>query len=397
MRKVVRMKYDFDTLVDRQEIGSMKGSLGSQELDKKGLIPFAGAEMDFKTAPVIVEALVEFAGRGIYGYTLPDTQYKKAIQWWMKKARNLHVEKEEILTTHGTIYSVGTAVRAFTQEGDGIIVMPPIYYRYEPRIITNGRKPVFVPLSECNAIYSIDFEKLEEAMREKQNKMLILCNPHNPTGKVFEREELLELKSLADKYGVIIFSDEIFGALGFKKEPVTSYVSVDSENGISCTSLGKVFNFTGVNHANVIIKNKKLKDAFDRQRIADHFGSIDPFFYSALIAGYSPEGFKWVCEMKKYVWENYLYIRENIEAFLEKMDVSPLEGGFTLWLDFRKMGMSEKKLTEFLEKEALMLLDKGVEYGIQGEGFARMNIAAPREYIKRGIESLKKAYDISIK
>jgi cystathionine beta-lyase len=362
-------------------------------LEEKGLIAFAGAEMDFKTAPVIVEAVTEFASRGIYGFTLPDKQFIKAIQWWMKNVRELDVDREEIIPTLGTIFSVGTTVKAFTNEGDGVILMPPIYYRYKPRIVTNGRIPVYAPLKEKNGVYSIDFKLLELKMAEPQNKLLVLCNPHNPTGKVFEKDELQKIKTLAHKYNVLVFSDEIFGALGFDGRQAIPYVKIDPENGITCTSLGKVFNLTGINHANLIIKNKKIREAFKSQKTVDHFGSIDPFFYSALIAGYSKKGLSWVREMKNYVWQNYVYIKQFLKNNLPDICISPLEGGFTVWLDFRKMKLDEKELKSFLEDEALMIIDHGEEYGEEGIGFGRMNIASPRLFIEKGLNNLKNAYD----
>ncbi len=387
------MKYDFGTLVDRGEIGNMKSSLATDELAQKGMIPFAGAEMDFKTAPIIVKALTDFSARGIYGYTLPDTQYIQAIQWWMKNARGFDVAEDEIIPTHGTIYSVGTAIKAFTQEGDGVIVMPPVYYRYEPRIVSNNRIVVNTPLKEKGTFYSIDFKLLDEKMSQPQNKLLVLCNPHNPMGKIFCKEDLLKIKDLSHKHDVFVFSDEIFGEISFGEHKAIPYTEVDPENGIICTSLGKVFNFTGVNHANVIIKNKKIREAFDKQRIADHFGSIDPFFYSALIAGYSPEGLRWVNEMKSYIWDNYILVKNYFQKHFANLDISPLEGGFTIWMDFRALELCDEDLKLFLEREALMFIDQGSEYGQLGSGFCRMNIASPRIYIEKCLNSLKKAYD----
>jgi len=386
------MSYDFDILVDRRNIGSMKNHLDSPALRNHGLIAFAGAEMDFKTAPVIIEALARFAERGIFGYTLPDKPYLDKVCWWMQAVRGIKVEETEIVPTLGTIFALGTAIRAFTQPGDGMILMHPVYYRFDVRAAANGRCVASVPLVAREGRYSLDFAALEEAMANPRNTLLVLCNPHNPLGKVFSRGDLERIASLAKDHHVLVFSDEIFAEICHDGHEAVPYASVDPENSVLCTSLGKVFNLTGVNHANVIIKNPELRERFLAQRHRDHFGSIDPFFYTALMAGYSPEGLNWVNAMKEYVWENYLFIKSYIEQHMPQVGLTPLEGGFIIWMDMHGLKLTAKSLQSFLNEEALLIADDGTEYGPQGEGFIRMNIAAPRNVIQRMMESLHAAY-----
>jgi cystathionine beta-lyase len=385
------MAYDFDTLVDRRCSGSMKEQLNTPALRDRGLIAFSGAEMDFKTAPVIVEALQRFAERGIYGYTLPDKPYLQAVRWWMKAARGLDVEECEIVPALGTMFALGTAIRAFTEPGDGILLMHPVYYRFDVRASANARRVVSVPLIERRGAYEIDFQALESAAADPRNKLLVVCNPHNPLGKVFSRDDLTRIAALAKAHGLLVFSDEIFGELGYSGHEVTPYLNVDPENGILCTSLGKAFNFTGVNHANMLIKNPALRERFLAQRHRDHFGSIDPFFYQAVLAGYSSEGLGWVNAMKAYVRENYLLIQSAFAERMPYLKLSPLEGGFVAWIDFRALGLAPEPLQAFLEDEAHLYLDPGAEYGPEGEGFCRMNIASPRRYIERAMECLASA------
>lgn len=221
---------------------------------------------------------------------------------------------------------------------------------------------------------------------------MVLCNPHNPLGKVFPREDLRRIASLAEAHGVTVFSDEIFGEISFDGHEVVPYLRVGPDHGILCTSLGKVFNLTGVNHANVVIRSPALRERFLAQRHQDHFGSIDPFFYTALLAGYSPEGLAWVNAMKAYVWGNYQWIRGFLLDHMPRIGLCPLEGGFIVWIDFRNLGLGAKGLRAFLENKALMFLDQGGDYGPQGEGFCRMNIASPRSCIERSLESLRAAY-----
>ena len=386
------MDYNFETLVDREGIGSMKGILNTPALREHGLIAFAGAEMDFKTAPVITEALQRFASRGIYGYTLPDQAYLDAVRWWLKAARGLRAEEGEIIPTLGTMFALGTAIRAFTEPGDGVILMHPVYYRFDVRTAANGRRVVSVPLRERGGVYGVDFAALEAAMAGPRNPLLVLCNPHNPLGKVFPPEDLKRIASLAQAHGVTVFSDEIFGEISFGGHEVVPYVEVGPDHGILCTSLGKVFNLTGVNHANVVIKNPALRERFLAQRHQDHFGSIDPFFHTALLAGYSPEGLAWVNAMKAYVWENYQFIRRFFSDHMPRIGLTPLEGGFIVWIDFRLLGLDAEGLRAFLEEEARLFVDQGGDYGPQGEGFCRMNIASPRKCIERSLSSLRAAY-----
>ncbi|MBN1777526.1 MAG: aminotransferase class I/II-fold pyridoxal phosphate-dependent enzyme [Clostridiales bacterium] len=384
------MDFDFDTLVNRNK-GNMKECITPAAFARDGRIVFAGAEMDFKTAPVIIDALKKFAAEGIYGFTLPNKPYTDAIRWWLDRARGFAVSAEEIVPTLGTIFSVGTAIRAFTNPGDGVIVQHPVYYRYDVRIRENGRQVASAPFAEANGVYSLDAQALEAQMKKPENKLMILCNPHNPTGKVYTRDELETIRTLAETYNVLVFSDEIFAEVVFDGHSVPPFADLAPRSAITCTSLGKVFNFTGVNHANVIIRNAALRKAFVKQRNIDHFGSIDPFFYSAVLAGYSPEGLRWVEEMRDYVWENYVAMQAFFRRRLPFIRISPLEGGFVVWIDFRALRLDDEDLTGLLEQEARMILDPGSDYGPQGRGFRRMNIASPRQSIRTCMDSLKQA------
>ncbi len=385
------MKFDFDTPVERDRIGNMKDNLVKESPFGEASVMLSGAEMDYATAPVIRDALAAFAQRGIYGYTLPDARYKRAVTDWMKNVRGLSVSAGEIVPTLGTIFALNTAVRAFTDEGDGVIVQHPSYYRYDVGIGRNGRRVVSNPLIERDNVYEIDFASLERCMADKVNKLFVLCNPHNPTGKVIIKDSLERIAALSRKYNVIVFSDEIFAEITFDGHCVTPYCSVDAENSIVSTSLGKVFNFTGVNHANLIIRNEALREAYIAQRAKDHFGSIDPFFYEAVVAGYSREGFDWVQEMKAHTWENYRILQEGLAKITPRIGVSPLEGGFVVWVDMRALGLGDDALKHFLECEAGVVGDPGAEYGAGGSGFLRINIATPHERIRAFTQRLQGA------
>lgn len=384
------MEAEFDRLVNRENTGNMKGAMAAGLCDDRAVF-LSGAEMDFPTAPCIRDALSQFAQRGIYGYTLADAPYRNAVCTWMGKVRNWRIDPDEIVPTMGTIAGLCNAVRAFTNPDDGVIIQHPSYYRFDRAVMRTGRCAVSNPMHEEKGVYSLDFEDLEAKMAEPRNKMMILCNPHNPTGKVFGEEDLQKIAELAIKYHVIIFSDEIFAETAAPANPVTAFGKVAPKCSLTSVSLGKSFNFTGVNHANVIIPDPKLRERFLKQRDADHFGSIDPFFYNGLMAAYTEEGYRWIREMNAYTRRNYNRLQQALEEDLPMLRLSPMEGTFIGWLDCRGLKMDDRKLQAFMEEEAFLFADPGAEYGPEGQGFYRLNLAAPSYIIEKMIRNLTAA------
>lgn len=382
------MKYNFDKWASHENNGNMKGAW-AKDMPAGGIM-LSGAEMDYPLPDFITEALSDFARNGLYGFTLPDSEYKKSICNWMQLARQWTVNPDHIVATLGTTFGLSTAIRAFTEKGDGIIIQHPSYGRFDRAMVRNGRKVVSNPLKEENGIYSLDFEDLEQKMSRPENKMLVLVNPHNPTGRVFSKEELEKIAVLANRYDVVVFSDEIF-AETTQNTRVTPYAETDTVMGISCTSLGKTFNLTGVNQANLVIPNDSLREKYSVQKDIDHFGSIDPFFYTLLRAAYTDKGWDWVQQMNAHTLENY----SLLQAALKEMPLitsSPLEATFVAWLDCRRLGMTDKEIEHFFMDEALLWADWGEEYGPGGSGFVRMNIATTKEKMETALENLKKAY-----
>ncbi|AFK08111.1 bifunctional PLP-dependent enzyme with beta-cystathionase and maltose regulon repressor activities [Mesotoga prima MesG1.Ag.4.2] len=387
------MDYDFDTLVNRENQGNMKCMLTPDIVKKMNLISYAGAEMDFKTAPAIIDALVERARNGLLGFTLADEKYLSSVQWWMKNMRNWEIERDWIVPTYGTIHSVATAIRAFTKEGDGVIVQPPVYNRYEQAVRRTNREIVSNPLIYGDGKYSMDFDDLERCMRVEKNRLFLLCNPHNPIAKVWQRSDLEKISSLAQRYNVLVFSDEIFGEITFNGNSAIPYSTVagDESNSIVATSLGKVFNLTGVNSANIVIPDPSTRKRFRIQRDADHYGSIDPMVHAAVCAGYGPDGADWVREMREYVWENVSIMKDFFTRNIPAVTMTEVEGSFVIWIDWRRLKLDDEELHSFLLNEAYLDLDRGINYGEGGEGFTRMNIAAPRRKIEESLGFLFEA------
>ncbi len=371
---------------DRRDTGNMKGSFAvNSKCGKKPLI-LAGAEMDFETAPVIVEAVTRFAAKGIYGFTLADDRYLSAVAGWLQDVRGMKVTDGDIVPTLGTIFGLSTAIRAFTRPGDGVVILHPSYYRHDRAVVRNGRRVISVPLHYADLQYTIPWERLKEAMQE--GKMLILCNPHNPTGRVFRKSELERLAAIAKETGTVIFSDEIFAEMILSGEPAVPMTNVLPQQSVVCTSLGKAFNFTGVNHANAVITDPDLREKYIRQRNRDHFGSIDPFFYQAVLAGYSKEGKRWIRAVAGKVKYNAEMLERQISE-CPGMQMCMPEGGFIAWLDTTGTGMTGDVLAERLREEEAVLVDPGSEYNPGGEHFLRINLATPEKNIREFGERLQ--------
>lgn len=388
------MNYDFSTIVNRDNIGSLKNVMTPEVLREKGLVSFAAGEMDYPTCPALNEAVRRVAENGLYGFTLKDSNYLDHVVWWMKNARGWDIARDWVVTAYGTIFTLAICIRAFLKEGERMIVQPPFYSRYKQAADRIGRETVYNPLKLNGSRYEIDLEDLEEKMADPANKLLVLCNPLNPSGTVFTREELRQVGLLSQKYGVYVLSDEIFAEVLLHGDKVTPYVSIEEcrDYGITCTSLGKTFNLTGVNHVNVIIPDDELRERFEIQRTSDHYGSIDPCAYAMTVGAYSPEGLDWVNEMCGVVRYNSDYIHEFMRTKLPQFPILDTEASFVCWIDFSSLGLCGEKLENELLEKALFHIDPGTDYGPYHGGWARMNLASTTEQIVAAMDRLYAAF-----
>ena len=292
------------------------------------------------------------------------------------------------MPTLGTVYALSTAVRAFTAPGDGVIVLFPSYYRHDRAVLRNGRRVVPCPLKESEGRYTLNADALAEAMRSPENKLLVLCHPHNPTSHVFTEAELQTLAGLARETGTIVFSDEIFADITAPGHPALPFSTFLPELTVACVSLGKTFNFTGVNQANAVIHDATLRERYLTQRNADHFGSIDPFFYQAIAAGCTEAGHAWVTAVRDQVMRNAQRLETLLKASCPGVRMSPWEGGYIAWLDVSAAGLTGDEAAERLEKEQAVLVDPGSEYGAGGERFIRLNLATQAKNIDEFVSRL---------
>ncbi|MCI9026033.1 MAG: aminotransferase class I/II-fold pyridoxal phosphate-dependent enzyme [Dorea sp.] len=375
--------YDFKTVVDRTNIGNMKEAITPVELRKLHIPSFAAAEMDFKTAPSIIKSVTEMVQRGIYGFTLMTNEYKNAVKWWLSEMREWDIDADWISPALGTIYSIATAIRMTTEEGQGVIVQTPVYYRYEQAVRRLKRKIVHNRLKIADGKYKMDFEDLEAKMKNPENKLLILCNAHNPIGRVWKREELQTVAELSSKYGMTVICDEIFSEITFSGHRAVPYASIPEGQGhaITVISLGKAFNFTGVNHANVIIPDDRLRGRYNEQKYADHYGSIGPFEYASVLGAYCPEGKRWFESVRNYIEENAKFVAKFLHSNIQDAYLFPIEGTTVCWIDWSFLGMEGMQLHDFFEKEALFEIEAGDIYGPEYGRMTRVNLSSPYQLL----------------
>ena len=389
------MTYSFNIKSDRSgKVPWLKEYFTPDAIKNEGLLGYAGAEFEFATCPAFCRGVMEIAQKGTFGYSLIGDDYRNAVKWWMKNVRGWEIEPEWIVPTHGTIFSLATAIRLLTKEGENIIVLPPNYNRYNQAAERLNRGVCSVPLIETETGFRLDKTGLEEAFGKDENKLLVICNPNNPTGSILDKEELSFIAELSGKYGVAVFSDEIFAEVVFGENRVTPYSEIAGEDSlaITCTSMGKVFSLTGVNHANVIISDPALRDRYLAQRNADHFGSVDPMVYAGMLEAYSPEGRDWVLELNRYLWDNYLVFDRFLKEHLPKAKLIAPQGTFVLWVDYSAYGDRWNELDRLMREKGMLAGDEGEEY-YGKPSCVRYSIAVPREELEktlaRAAEALK--------
>ncbi len=390
--------YDFTTRVNRKGTGSSKWEamyrINPDVPD--GIVPFSVADMEFVEAPQISEAVSRLAREAILGYTVATDAYYDAVLDWQRTRHHWNPRKEWISLSPGVVPAIGVAVRAFTAPGDGVIVMPPVYYPFRTSIEKAGRLVVENPLLLIdNQHYEIDFDGLERLCKNPSTTMLLLCSPHNPVGRVWSQEELARVASLCCEHGVFLCSDEIHNDLvmpGFEHTTIASAMPQDRlENCMVCTAPSKSFNLAGLQCSNIFIPDAGRKQKFDEVAKAEAgFFSLNAFAYPVCEAVYRSAA-PWLEEVLAVIEENHRLMVEFCAEHLPMLRVFPLEGTYLQWVDCRGLGMEADELEKFMTEEALLFLDEGAIFGTGGAGFERFNIACPREVLLEGLERLRSA------
>ena len=383
------MKYDFDKVVDRSNSYSIKYE-PTWRGKPSDVLPLWVADMDFATPPCVQEVLIERSKHGIFGYSEPDAKYFNVVQKWFEERFNWKTEREWLTITPGVVNALFIAIRAFTKSGEGVVIQQPVYYPFESSIKKTGRELLVNELVLENGRYVIDFEDFEEKI--KQAKMFILCNPHNPVGRVWEKEELTRMGEICLRHGVIVIADEIHQDFIFPehKHIVFASLNKDFDNiAVTCTSPSKTFNLAGLLHANIFISNKALREQFKAEYAQTGIGQPGIMGIIACEAAYE-SGAEWLDELMVYLGQNMLLLKTYLLNHIPKIKFIEPEGTYLAWLDFREFGLSEKKLDEVVTQKGKLWLNAGYTFGKGGKGFERINAACPRSVLHKALEKLKK-------
>ena len=384
------MIYDFNKITDRKNTNAIKYDLAVARGKPADVLSLWVADMDFPTAPAILGALHEKVNHGIFGYSVPGEDFYEAVKNWQKTEHNFDIARHWVVTTPGVVFAISCAIKAFTREGEAVIIQTPVYYPFKNMILANNRKLVTSSLFEKDGKWHIDFEDFEKKIVENDVKLFILCSPHNPVGRVWTREELTRLSEICLKHKVIVFADEIHNDFVFEpnKHTVFSTISKEAaENSIVSTSASKTFNLAGLQFSINFIQNPALKKKFHDERDKTGYDEPSLMGFVATKAAYE-HGKEWLSELKQHLAANLNFVRDFVAKNLPKARLIEPEGTYLLWLDFSAYGYSDSELDDIIVNKAKVWLDRGTMFGIEGEGYQRINIATPRPILQEALERI---------
>ncbi len=384
---------DFDTVVDRRNTCSLKYDFAKERHMPEDVMPLWVADMDFKVSSHIQEALLKQVEHGIFGYSEVKDEYFQVLKAWMSCRHDWQVDSKWLVKTPGIVFALAMAVKAFTNEGDGVLIQRPVYYPFSEVINDNGRKVVSNTLvQEESGKYKIDFADFEQKIVQENIKLFFLCNPHNPVGRVWSRDELIRLGDICHRHKVIVVSDEIHADFVFRgKHQVFANLKEEyKEITITATSPSKTFNIAGLQLSNIFIPNQELRGKFRKQMDAAGYSQLNVMGLVAAKAAYE-HGAEWYEAMHQYVSENIHYTKQFLEERLPCIKLVENEGTYLLWLDFRALGLAESELEELIIKKAKLWLDSGRIFGSAGKGFQRINVACPRQTLTESLIRLESA------
>ena len=384
------MKFDFDTVVNRKNTNAIKYDLAKKRGKPEDAVSLWVADMDFPTAPCIQKAVAEKAAHGIWGYSRPDNRYYDALKKWYKERHNFEVQNEWVVNTPGVCFALAAAIKAFTKEGESVLIQKPVYYPFFNIINSLQRKVVNSSLILKNNHYEIDFDDFERKIVQENVKMFILCSPHNPGGRVWTKQELQKISEICLAHNVLVVSDEIHSDITFGSNVHTVYGSLSEQalkNSIICTAPSKSFNLAGLQFSNIFIADEKLRKAFSEELEKTGYDEPSVFGIVAATAAYS-EGADWFDSVKSYIWENILFAKNYIEENASQIKVLVPEGTYLLWLDFSKTGLSDSEINDRVLNKAKVWLDSGSMFGKEGEKFQRINCATPRIILEDALKRI---------
>lgn len=381
------MKYNFDEITQRRGSNSYKWDSATDD----DVLPMWVADMDFRTAPAIINALSNRAQHGIFGYTkVPQTYYDATISWFQRR-HNFHLDRNWILFTSGVVPALSAVIKALTIPGDKVLVQTPVYNCFFSSIRNDECQMVSNELVYKDNTYTIDFADLEQKASDPKVKLLLLCNPHNPVGRVWTREELTRIGEICLRNNVIVVSDEIHCDLvydGFTHIPFASISDEFLRNSVTCTAPSKTFNLAGIQVANIIAADDEMRKKIDKVLNINEVCEINAFAVEALIAAYN-EGEDWLDELKVYLNDNYKLLSTFFREYLPHLPVLPLEATYLVWVDCSALNLASKEIVDKLLLKEKLWLNEGTMYGQAGEGFIRINIATQRDRLVRGLKKMR--------
>lgn len=376
------MKYDFDKTIDRRATNSYKWDSAPE-----GVLPMWVADMDFRTAPAIIDALQKRVAHGIFGYTRVSDAYYDAVTSWFSRRHGWDIDREWIIYTSGVVPAVSAVIKALTVPGDKVIVQTPVYNCFFSSIRNNGCEIVSNPLRRTADTYEMDFDALERCATDPRAKVMLLCNPHNPAGRVWTPDELTRLGNICLRNGVTVVADEIHCELvyqGFKYTPFASLSDAFLHRSVTCVSPSKAFNIAGLQIANIVAFDNDLRSRIDKAININEVCDVNPFGVAATIAAYN-EGEEWLNQLVDYLHGNYEAMAEFCRRELPEFPITRLEGTYLVWMDCSSLGMPSYALEHALLDDARLWLNAGTMYGAEGEGYMRWNIACPRSVMLDGL------------
>lgn len=376
------MKYDFDKTIDRRATNSYKWDSAPE-----GVLPMWVADMDFRTAPAIIDALQKRVAHGIFGYTRVPDAYYDAVTSWFSRRHGWDIDREWIIYTSGVVPAVSAVIKALTVPGDKVIVQTPVYNCFFSSIRNNGCEIVSNPLRRAADTYEMDFDALERCAADPRAKVMLLCNPHNPAGRVWTPDELTRLGNICLRNSVTVVADEIHCELvyqGFKYTPFASLSDAFLHRSVTCVSPSKAFNIAGLQIANIVAFDNDLRSRIDKAININEVCDVNPFGVAATIAAYN-EGEEWLNQLVDYLHGNYEAMAEFCRRELPEFPITRLEGTYLVWMDCSSLGMSSDALEHALLDDARLWLNAGTMYGAEGEGYMRWNIACPRSVMLDGL------------
>lgn len=387
------MRYDFDRIVNRKGTNCVKYDFCAESGKPENVLPLWVADMDFQTAQPILDRLHQAVSHGIFGYSDGKEGYFLAVANWYQKHFHWEVKRSWLIKTPGVVYALALAIRAFTREGDGVLLQKPVYYPFSDIITDNHRRIVNNPLKLVNGHYEIDFEDFEEKIITEHIKLFLLCSPHNPVGRVWKKWELRKIGEICLKHGVIVVSDEIHADFTYPDVEQIVFAGLDerfADITITCTAPSKTFNLAGLQVSNIFISNRELRRKIKEEMAATGYSQVNALGLAACQTAYE-EGEEWLLQVKAYIYENLLFVKDFLEKRLPQIQLIWPEGTYLIWLDCRGLGLQEKERKDLIVNKAKLWLDNGEMFGSEGEGFERINIACPRAILRQALEQLENA------